>query len=51
MKELNIFPTNICGGGYEKVPYKNFKDWRTNVVLLMKGGVKLDSYCLARDRS
>ena len=51
LKELNFNPTNICGGGYEKVPYKTSKDWRTNVVLqCMKGGVKLDSY-RHRDRS
>lgn len=30
MKELNFNPTNICGGGYKKVPLtKNLQDWRT----------------------
>lgn len=50
MKELNFNPTNICGGGYKKVPFTNFKRLEDNVVLrLKKGGVKLDN-ALTRDR-
>lgn len=44
MKELNFNPTEICGGGYKKVPLTKFKRLEDNVVLQdMKGGVKLDS--------
>lgn len=51
MKELNFNPTNICGGGYKKVPLqKNLQRLEDNVVLQdMKGGVKLDN-ALTRDR-
>ena len=51
LKELNILPRKFAGGG-ALLLRRNFKDWRTKCSPSMyEGGVKLDSYCLTRDRS
>lgn len=53
LKELNFNPAIFVGGGTRKyLLQKIFKDWRTKCSPSMyEGGVKLDSYCLTRDRS